>query len=219
MKTERKHMLLTLLAIVGAVVITTLVPLAWQPPAGDPGGVLLFHLLGFAFIVAPAVLLAIVTKTSPSELGFRGHAVAANVFGVITALLFFLVFPLFLKELSFAEITAYAVLFELLPAVFEEFLFRGFLQGRLSAAWGKWKAFFITAAVFAFFHFPQRIISDGYDPAGALVSCIFLLSGASIVGTTRMLFKNIYAGIWLHFMWNIALRALPLYYFSAKMQG
>jgi membrane protease YdiL (CAAX protease family) len=208
MKTESKDILPTLLAVVGAVVITIAVPLVCRPPAGDPVGMLLFHLLGFALIVSPAVLVAIVTKTSPSELGFQGHAVAANVFGIITAQLFFLVFPLFANELSFATITLYAVLFEMLPAIFEEFLFRGFLQGRLSAALGKWKALFITAAVFAFFHFPQRIISDGYNPADALLSCIFLLLGAFIVGATRLMFKNIYADIWLHFMWNIALRAL-----------
>ena len=92
----------------------------------------------------------------------------------------------------------------LMPALFEEFLFRGLLLGSLRHALDKNMAIAVTAGLFTLMHMY-------YEWYLLLFS---LLPLAVFLGYTRTNSGSIWTGVFLHFMNNAASVALPLLFRS-----
>jgi membrane protease YdiL (CAAX protease family) len=204
-KNVKKQGLCTFCAVAAALLITILLPYFWKVPPDNERAVSFSNLAGFFLIISPAVIVSLSTKASLDNLGFKGKIAASNLFGAVVAAVTFFIVPHIVPGISLDGAGIYSVIGCLTPAVAEEFLFRGFMQGNISPWLGKWKALLITVVAFAFFHFPRHILSGNKDLWGALMSCVLILPAALILGLARLLFGNIYAGVWLHFTWNIGL--------------
>jgi membrane protease YdiL (CAAX protease family) len=62
------------------------------------------------------------------------------------------VFDELFKQLTPGQTVAAVLILGIMPGFAEEWLFRGYVQSRLSRAWGRWPAISIAAALFGFMH-------------------------------------------------------------------
>ncbi|MGI6152923.1 MAG: prolipoprotein diacylglyceryl transferase family protein [Christensenellaceae bacterium] len=195
----------TALITVGiSFVIAALLSVLWQT---DGLGFFWSNLIGYGMIVAPAVFVCAYKRVSPETIGLKGMAIRANLFGGALLLLMIFALPPIMQSagvaFSWRSISGQVLWISIFSAVFEEFLFRGYLQNALTPWAGKWKSFLLVALIFSFFHLPQRIFTSGTLSVDTVFSCIQLIPGALLLGITEVLFDNIYACIWLHLIGNI----------------
>jgi ABC-2 type transport system permease protein/sodium transport system permease protein len=90
--------------------------------------------------------------------------------------------------------------FGLVPAVFEEFCFRGFLFGALRTTLSGWATVLVTAALFGVFHellFPGRLLAT-------------MLLGV-LLGWVRLRTGSVYPGMLLHALHNCLLLTIAYY--------
>jgi len=95
------------------------------------------------------------------------------------------------------------VVFAIVPAITEEFFFRGYLLQGLARDWGRWRAIVISSAVFGLFHvFVQGLSFERFIPTALLGIClgwVFVRSG------------SVWPGMLLHVLHNSFLISLSEY--------
>jgi|1048.fasta_scaffold02346_5 hypothetical protein len=99
---------------------------------------------------------------------------------------------------SWLDLLANLLLIGVIPAIGEELLFRGILQGQLMRKWSPWVAILISAAVFSFVHFQM----DGFLPRwllGILLGWLFWKT------------SNFWVPVFVHFL-NNGVQVLGAYF-------
>jgi membrane protease YdiL (CAAX protease family) len=100
--------------------------------------------------------------------------------------------------------TWWALLTYAVVAAAEETLYRGFLQGALSAWLGRWWAYLATALLFTLLHLPARLLG-GQPLAQALIyAAAQLLPMALLFGAAMLAVDHAAAPTLMHLAWNWA---------------
>ncbi len=208
----KKSALRVVIAISISAVILCVFPLFSFSAPNNKVLYALSTLLGYVVLSLPVFVAIKITKPNKEELGLYSNRLWQSVLcgGIfIVAAVFLAPFAIFFVFGNALIPSFGAVWLAILSGVFEEFIFRGYLQGALYAYVGRWRGVLLCALVFALFHLPARIYTSGMGIEIALLSTIPLFLAGLMYSTTTLIFKNIYAAIGLHIAANIAISTLP----------
>ncbi len=89
----------------------------------------------------------------------------------------------------------------IIPALFEEVAFRGFLLGKLLNSVGRKKAIILSSVVFAFMH-------------RSYISFFWITPFAILVSQIRIKEKTLWYGVFIHFCFNLTATILEIYYMN-----
>lgn len=92
----------------------------------------------------------------------------------------------------------YLFIYCIVIAFSEEFLFRGYLQTRLTACYGKKLGLLYATIIFALMHIPQLMVSSNYGIVYALVQSITYLPLGFVLGYLYMKTENLTSCVILH---------------------
>lgn len=156
-------------------------------------------------LVIPAIVCIIINKEGISNLGFTKKNFFKSIFlGFLIGVIYFLSY----KKMSLYDISNIVLQFKgtliflfvycLIIGVSEEFLYRGYLQTRLIAVNGKINGWIIASIIFAFMHFPQKIVVNKFGLVQATLSCAELLPISLLLGYISIKNKNIISNIIFH---------------------
>jgi len=94
------------------------------------------------------------------------------------------------------------ILNTLVPALFEELAFRGFLLGKLMVSIGRKKAIIISSVIFAIMH-------------RSVIGFFWITPFAFLVSQIRIKEKTLWYGVAVHFCFNLTATLLEIYYFNS----
>ncbi len=172
----------------------------------------LLSLLGYGFLVLPVIIACRYFRLTFTDVGlYSSYLLLSLIAGAIMLVLAIFVAP---EVMVFLFGNVYVLSFRLfwiaaLSGIFEEFLFRGYLQSRLCAWLGRWGGILLCSALFALFHIPARIYTGGLSVQNALYSIMILFPAGIMYSLFTLPFKNIYAAACLHAAANIMIYMLP----------
>lgn len=161
--------------------------------------------LPLVFMLLPMIMFVIRNGESLSSIGITSiNLWQSALIGLLLALMTFYLqndgFLAVLEKLKPRH--GYSFIYFAFVGFQEEILFRGYLQNRLIAWFGKWKGWFVASAVMAVAHFPQRILIGNMDPGEAFSSACGLLPASLLFGYIMICTKNVLAPGLLHTFTN-----------------
>ena len=140
-------------------------------------------------------------------IGYCALAVLGSL--IVSFIVINLNYSLFSKRLSYyalyepykhgKELTVFFV--ALMPAVFEELGYRGFLIEKLKALVDKKQAIFISSFLFAIMHM-------------SFISLFWLLPFALLLGFIRIKENTLWYGVFMHFGFNFTVCIMDIYFFN-----
>lgn len=202
-KDGRKSKLLALVAVLISVLMTAIYNKYFI--SIFPINTLLNFFIVRLVLVIPAIVCIIVNKEGISNLGFTKKNLLKSIFlGFLIGVIYFLSY----KKMSLYDISnivlqfkgtlIYLFVYCLIIGLAEEFLYRGYLQTRLMAVNGKVNGWIIASIIFAFMHFPQKIVVNKFGLVQATLSCAELLPISLLLGYISIKNKNIISNIIFH---------------------
>ena len=121
--------------------------------------------------------------------------------GLLNELLFFEDYNLFYDYISYDNPFLWAFIFyAILPPIFEELAFRGFLFNKLRDVASANVTILATAFIFALVHF-------------SFISFIWIFPFGIVLGYLRHRFKTLWLGMIVHFIHNLLVVLIEYYYF------
>jgi len=200
------------------VIVLTVIGFAFVEKMADPEPVTLVQIILLAaipYVLIPVLYLRLVRKWTLRDFGFRKPVPGSWGIIIFTVILFAFagVLPLLLNP-EFTPMPVIMIIFALVwPAFFEEFLFRGVIQGRLERVIGQNKAWIFSGILFGLAHVTTNYFIQGMD----LVSGIFQLLGQIIAGwiygILYMKTRSLYPGMLAHFLTDARLASIIAWMF------
>jgi len=100
--------------------------------------------------------------------------------------------------------------FLLAPIAIEEFIFRGFLLARLTAALGRHKGIVVSAVMFGLAHYPRYLVSSQMSFVSATLSIILIVAVAVGGGYGIYAVRCMFYGVFIHWCMDVAPTAVSM---------
>jgi len=161
------------------------------------------------FFLIPVLYMRLVKKWTLRDFGFRKPLPNNRAIIIFAVFIFSLAGVLPLLNSDFVPASVVIVLFALIqPAFYEEFFFRGVIQGNLERAIGQNKAWIYAGLLFGLAHVLPNYFVEGFG----LVPGIFQFIGQTIsgwmFGILYMKTRSLYPGMFAHFLTNGTLASI-----------
>jgi len=155
------------------------------------------------FFIVPLLYMRLVKKWNSKDLGFRRPETNTRAVIIFAVFIFALAGALPLLNSSFAPVSILLIILALIqPAFYEEFFFRGIIQGNLERAIGQNKAWVYAGILFGLAHVLPNYFVEGFG----LVPGVFQFAGQTIsgwmFGILYMKTRSLYPGMFAHFLTN-----------------
>jgi len=158
-----------------------------------------------ALFYTPIFLTMAIRRESFASAGVSTHNLVKSIFtGLILSLIFVTIIlsnqgknPL--ETVSIISVTHLFALSKYAIVGFgEEFAFRGYLQTRFSALFGKWTGWIIASILMALVHVIQRFLIEGMTLPEAFISSFMLIPISLLLGYIMIRTENIVAPALFH---------------------
>ena len=157
--------------------------------------------------VIPAAVAMYANRESLASVGITKRNLWQSLFiGLGLVLLTFFLQSGGINSAKLAKVAAFHGMFLLSAACVgfeEEFLFRGFLQGRLIAALGTWKGWALASFMMAAIHLPHRVWVDNMTLGQSALSAIGLMPVSLFAGFVMLRTRNLVATGLFHTFANL----------------
>lgn len=196
-----------LVIVTTAIIISGFVGINTEP---TPSIMLQLILITAApYVLIPVLYLRKVKKWTLQDFGFRKPVPNSRAVIIFAVIIFAFSGALPLLNSDFTPIPVLMIILALIqPAFYEEFFFRGIIQGNLERVLGQNKAWIYGGILFGIAHVLPNYFVEGFD----LVSGIFQLIGQIIsgwmFGILYMKTRSLYPGMLAHFLTNGTLASI-----------
>lgn len=168
----------------------------------DYGLIKMLILMGQSLLIlSPVIICMICNNEALSDIGITsGKLFKSILYGLISVAIFIIVS--IIGENEFQKLQFWAVIDNIIVAITEEIMFRGYIQSRLMSWIGDFRGFIATVIFFSLVHIPQRIIVNHFSFNQALQSSLCLIPIALVLSFLFYKTKNISGSIIFHAAYN-----------------
>jgi len=180
-----------------------------------PGVLLQFILImAVPYIVIPVSYLRLVRKWTLRDFGFRRPVEGSRSIIIFSIALFALAGALPLLNSAFTPAPLIMIVFALVqPAFFEEFFFRGVIQGNLERFTGQNRAWIYGGILFGLAHVLPNYYVEGFDFVSGIFQLITQVTSGWIFGILYMKTRSLWPGMVAHFLTNATLASIIAWIF------
>lgn len=168
----------------------------------------------FAFFLVYSILLLIVgvamrrTNQKLDSIGFRKNGLGKSAIlgvsmgAILTVIYSVVVSSLGMRFVGLSSILLFGLVFFIMVGFSEETVFRGFIQTRLVARFGKLPGLVIASFLFALYHYPLLYFLSSGDILGSLSGALLRIFPGLIVGYLMIRSQNLVAPIIFHTIYD-----------------
>ena len=161
------------------------------------------------YVIIPVLYLRQVKKWTLIDFGFSRplpNSFAPILFSVI---IFTIAGALPLSNSNFTPVPVYMILFALIqPAFYEEFFFRGIIQGNLERVLGQNKAWIYGGILFGLTHVIPNYFVSGFDLFSGFIKFLSQTIAGWMYGILYMKTRSLWPGMFAHFLTNGTLASI-----------
>jgi len=210
---KRKGVLETLMFWVLIVIFTiAIILLGFGEKMADPTPTVLLQLiliLAIPYVLIPVLYLRLVKKWTVQDFGFRKPVPGSRSIIIFALIIFALAGILPLIDSGFTPLSVLMIIFALVsPAFFEEFFFRGVIQGNLERALGQNQAWIYGGVLFGLAHVIPNYFVAGFDLVGGIFQVIQQTISGWMFGILYMKTRSLWPGMVAHFLTNGVLASI-----------
>jgi len=199
-------------ALVTIFVIAIIISGFVEKMADPTAGVLLQFILIMAipYVLIPVSYLRLVKKWTLRNFGFRKPVPGSRAIIIFAVILFVVAGgALPLLNSGFTPLPVIMIVFALVqPAFYEEFFFRGVIQGRLERVIGQNKAWIYGGILFGLAHVIPNYYVEGFDLVPGIVQLIMQTVSGWMFGILYMKTRSLWPGMVAHFLTNGVLASI-----------
>jgi len=200
------------------IVLTAIMFTDFVEKMADPTATVLLQLILIAaipYVLIPVLYLRLVRKWTVQDFGFRKPVPGSWAIIIFSVILFAFagVLPLLLNP-DFTPMPVIMIIFALvMPAFFEEFFFRGVIQGRLERVIGQNKAWIFSGILFGLAHVTTNYFVQGFDLVSGIFQLLTQIIAGWIYGILYMKTRSLYPGMLAHFLTDARLASIIAWIF------
>jgi membrane protease YdiL (CAAX protease family) len=216
---KRKGILETLIfwALVIIFIIAIIISGFAEKMADPTASVLLQFILIMAipYVLIPVLYLKLVKKWTLRDFGFRMPVPGSRAIIIFALIIFALSGALPLLNSGFTPLPVLMIIFALVqPAFYEEFFFRGVIQGNLERVIGQNKAWIYGGILFGLAHVIPNYYVEGFELVPGIVKLIMQTVSGWMFGILYMKTRSLWPGMVAHFLTNGVLASIVASIFS-----
>jgi membrane protease YdiL (CAAX protease family) len=178
----------------------------------DPTPIVLLQfilVMAIPYVLIPVLYLKLVRKWTLRDFGFRKPVEGSRSIIIFSIALFALAGALPLVNSAFTPAPFIMIVFALVqPAFFEEFFFRGVIQGNLERFTGQNRAWIYGGLLFGIAHVLPNYYVGGLDFFSGIILFITQVISGWIFGILYMKTRSLWPGIVAHFLTNATLASI-----------
>jgi membrane protease YdiL (CAAX protease family) len=161
------------------------------------------------FALIPGLYLRLVKNWTLSDFGFRMPERNSRAIVIVGILIFALAGALPLLDSDFVPVSVLMVLITFIqPAFYEEFFFRGIIQGNLERVLGQNKAWIYGGILFGLAHVIPNYFVQGFDLLPGIIQFVEQTIAGWMFGILYMKTRSLLPGILAHFLTNGTLASI-----------
>lgn len=173
---------------------------------------LMFKLVLFTspvFVIIPALYFHYIKKWTLNDFWFRKPLKSSRTIMIFSLIIFIIAGSLPLLNSNFTPVSIGLIMLALLmPAFYEEFLFRVIIQGNLEKAIGQNKAWIYGWILFGLAHVTTNIFVEWFDFIPGLIQLFGQITAWWMFGILYMKTRSIWPGMLVHFLTNGTLASI-----------